>query len=409
MLTDKQVKALKPRDRDYTLSDDTRTRGQGRLTIRVRPSGTKTWEYRYFKDGKRCKKSLGNYPTVPLVKAREAASGLAARLADTGTVAEPGEDTGTLSELMAAYIQNLRDRGKDGSADEVEAMCQTYIVEYRPDLWAKRADLVTPGDVSDLLREHIERGVTTATNRLRSWLNTAYNFGLKAHYNPRARGGRSWGLQQNPCALVPRQSDYERKGKRVLTEEEVRDVWVKIARTARVGPNMAAAIRLCFATGGQRLTGLLRLEPHMVDFATGLITQPPEITKTAVAHVIPMSRQAREILEPLHAQALDRGTKYLFPSGQFSDGHVKPNSVGVAIREYRAQFRPDKPAWSVRDIRRTVKTELGKEGVSKEDRDRLQGHAMQDISSRHYDRYDYLEEKRQAMKVWEAWLDRVIS
>jgi hypothetical protein len=43
---------------------------------------------------------------------------------------------------------------------------------------------------------------------------------------------------------------------------------------------------------------------------------------------------------------------------------------------------------------------MGEAGISKEMRDRLQGHAMQDVSSKHYDRYDYLPEKTAAADQW---------
>jgi hypothetical protein len=43
-------------------------------------------------------------------------------------------------------------------------------------------------------------------------------------------------------------------------------------------------------------------------------------------------------------------------------------------------------------------------------RDRLQNHARGgDVSSRHYDRYDYLLEKRAAMARWSTYLDRIIA
>jgi hypothetical protein len=43
-------------------------------------------------------------------------------------------------------------------------------------------------------------------------------------------------------------------------------------------------------------------------------------------------------------------------------------------------------------------------------RDRLQNHSKtSDVSTRHYDRYDYLSERRAAMARWAAYLDLVLS
>jgi hypothetical protein len=55
-------------------------------------------------------------------------------------------------------------------------------------------------------------------------------------------------------------------------------------------------------------------------------------------------------------------------------------------------------------LRRTWKTLAGGVGLSLEVRNRVQGHALQDVGSRHYDRHSYLEEKRAAMLQWERAL-----
>ena len=35
-------------------------------------------------------------------------------------------------------------------------------------------------------------------------------------------------------------------------------------------------------------------------------------------------------------------------------------------------------------------------------------HSLQDVASKHYDRYDYLREKRAATVAWGKWLEVVI-
>jgi hypothetical protein len=47
---------------------------------------------------------------------------------------------------------------------------------------------------------------------------------------------------------------------------------------------------------------------------------------------------------------------------------------------------------------------MGEIGLSKSIRDRLQNHALNDVSSKHYDRYEYLPEKRKALEAWESHL-----
>ena len=47
---------------------------------------------------------------------------------------------------------------------------------------------------------------------------------------------------------------------------------------------------------------------------------------------------------------------------------------------------------------------MGKAGIAKDIRDRLQNHSQSDVSSKHYDRYDYWPEKVEASKKWEEWM-----
>lgn len=43
---------------------------------------------------------------------------------------------------------------------------------------------------------------------------------------------------------------------------------------------------------------------------------------------------------------------------------------------------------------------MGVAGLSKELRDRVQGHAFSDVSSKHYERYDYFKEERLGLFRW---------
>ena len=60
-------------------------------------------------------------------------------------------------------------------------------------------------------------------------------------------------------------------------------------------------------------------------------------------------------------------------------------------------------------LRRTVKTRMGELGIAKDVRDRLQNHAAMNVSAKHYDRYDYMAEKRAAAERWCDFLEVTIS
>ena len=97
---------------------------------------------------------------------------------------------------------------------------------------------------------------------------------------------------------------------------------------------------------------------------------------------------------------------YLFPA----DSNIEPLQVdGFSKAISRLLKRTTIEKFVPRDLRRTFKTLTGKAGISKEIRDRLQNHALQDVSSQHYDRYDYLKEKRVAMDIWNDYLANILN
>jgi integrase len=94
---------------------------------------------------------------------------------------------------------------------------------------------------------------------------------------------------------------------------------------------------------------------------------------------------------------------YLFP--KLCDKHAPMALASVSRAINRLCSTTEAIAkFTLRDIRRTVKTLMGNLGISKETRDRIQNHALNDVSARHYDRYDYLKEKRAALEAWDRHL-----
>lgn len=122
-------------------------------------------------------------------------------------------------------------------------------------------------------------------------------------------------------------------------------------------------------------------------------------------HLVPfnvLSKACLARLEPISGEAA-----YPF-MGRYENESINVQSLSRAVTKlYRRH--PDKfdGPFTLRDIRRTCKTLMGVAGISKETRDRIQGHAFNDVSSKHYDRYDYFKEKREGLRVWATWLVKV--
>ena len=90
MLTDPQIRRIKPADRAQKLSD-----GDG-LYLRVEPSGGRYWRFNYRFNGKQKTLALGVYPDVSLAKARaklrEARETLAEGVDPSDSKAGKGQD-----------------------------------------------------------------------------------------------------------------------------------------------------------------------------------------------------------------------------------------------------------------------------------------------------------------------------
>ena len=93
---------------------------------------------------------------------------------------------------------------------------------------------------------------------------------------------------------------------------------------------------------------------------------------------------------------------------------MRPNSFTQAMANFAeriegetaATWKADAP--SPHDLRRTVETRLAGLGIAREIRDRVLSHISGGVGPKHYDRHDYLAEKRAALTRWNDALAAVL-
>lgn len=150
--------------------------------------------------------------------------------------------------------------------------------------WAERACIIT------------RRGTTqkhSTLNRELQMLSRTFSVAIE------------WGkLDVNPCAKITRYTVHGRRTK-VLTPEEER----RILEALRSYPVMASVVRLALLTGMRR-GEIFKMEIENLDLeiktdlrgnvlSYGQINLPSEITKSGKPRVIPLTSEARAILEPI--------------------------------------------------------------------------------------------------------------
>lgn len=424
--TEPFIRALKPKATPYKLSEHA-AKGEGRLIVRVLPAGTKEFFYRYRANGQDKTIALGRYDQTG--KNGKTLAGIRRELGknrelqrETGDVKEHLQAEGrkrdvearrgSLEQLLAAYVQSLRD-AKAESAEQVAGMFKRHVIKPFPTMAATKAGDIGPGDIQRILARMVRAKITRQVNKVRSNISAAFAFGGRQDHDPRttAQDGVLFALKSNPVTLVPVIREYERTGERTLSEDELRAYWIELAELPTV---QEAALRLILALACQRPTQQLRAGWPDFDFEENtLLLRDSKGRGGARDHLLPLTGFALEQLKPL--RELNGGAIDKKPSPPFSSDGKRAMVVGtlsVAVKDISAALKKKHgiPVFQMRDLRRTAETMLQRLGVDKEVRAHLLSHGRsKGVQGKHYERYDFLSEKRAALEKWGDHLARIID
>ena len=370
-------------------------RGVGRLVLALRPMPARVlaeWMAQQWRDGKRIKSKLGDYPSMSLAAAREVFKRDYADAIQKGRSIKLARDTrpGTVADLFEAYVASLKAAGKPSWKETEKGLNKIadMLGRNRP------ARDIEPDEVTDVLRPIFERGAAAMADHVRSYIRAAYSWGMKAEHDYRNTSLRRFRLIYNPAAGIP--TEPKRVGTRWLDEGEFGHLWRWLeCPDVPVHPPYLRAIQVLMLTG-QRVEEIARLHvdqwdavEHIIDWST---------TKNLTPHAVPVPSLAAELIQSITPN--EHG--WYFPSQKDPS---KPVSHGTLYScMWRQRDRGVIPVVTNRDLRRTWKTLAGKAGVSKEIRDRLQNHALHDVSSKNYDRWNYMPEKRAGMARWDKFV-----
>jgi integrase len=375
-------------------------RGTGRLVLILKPMPTRVtseWMVQQWRNGKRTKSKIGSYPAMTLSEAREIFKRDFAEIILKGSSIKIAADTrpGTVADLFEAYVENLKSTDKSSWRDAEANLNNAADVLGRKRL----ARDVTPDDVLGVLRPIYERGKRSMADHMRSYIRSAYSWGMKSEHDYRSASPRGFRLVNNPAAGIP--TEPKVVGVRWLKEDE----FVRLYRwlecpDAPVHPPYTRAVRILMLTG-QRVEEIAALHVDQWDAKARIIDWSK--TKNGKPHAIPVPPIAADLIESIVPNKFG----WYFPSAKDPS---QPVSAGTLYSfMWRQRDRGAIPVVTNRDLRRTWKTLAGKAGVPKEIRDRLQNHTLQDVSSTSYDRWNYMPEKRDGMQKWHEFVTALLS
>ena len=375
-------------------------RGTGRLALIIKPMPSRVvanWAAIQWRNGKRTKSTIGAYPTFSLAEAREAFKRDFAEIIQKGASIKIASDarSGTVADLFNGYVAHLQAEEK-ASWPDVKQSLDKVAVLLGPQRLARD---VTPDDVVGVLRPIYERGARAMADHVRGHVRAAYSWGMKSEHDYRRNTPRRFGLVTNPAATIP--TEPKVAGTRWLREDEFVRLyrWLEHPDTT-VHPPYTRAIRVLMLTG-QRVEEIAQLHRDQWDAKERIIDWSK--TKNGKAHAIPVPALAADIIGSI----IPNRYGWFFPSAKDPSQPVTAGTLYSFM--WRQRDRGVIPVVTNRDLRRTWKTLAGKAGVSKEIRDRLQNHTLQDVSSKSYDRWNYMPEKREGMRKWNTWATRLLT
>jgi integrase len=348
--------------------------------VRVTAAGVRSFVMNYSIARRERRYTIGQWPDWSVLRAVKEARDLRQHI-DRGEDPLDGrrkQETVTATTLKAIADEYLtREEKRLRSIDHRRSAFERLVY---PELGAKQIGDIKRSDIVRLLDKiENERGPRMAHVTL-AYLSKLFNWYATRNDDFRSPIVRGMG----------RVNSKERERKRILTDDELRAVW----RTAEAstGP-FERMVRFILLTSARRTEAAAMAWTEL----NGEWTLPAARNKTKVDLVRPLSPEALAVLP-----ARVDGCPYVFTT----DG-ASPLS---AFSTFKLAF--DKACgvtgWTLHDLRRTARSLMSRAGVPADHAERCLGHVMPGVRGV-YDRYEYLEEKRDAFNRLGVVINRIVK
>ena len=376
--TDAWLRKLKP----PVEREDFRDRGTRGLQLRSSPSGVKTFSFVFRLGSKMGRATLGRHPDVDLKFARTKADEFR-KLVSQGIDPRSEKRTKrrlqemTVELMVHEFIQTYA-KPKNSSWKQAESNLRLYLSNF---YGTQPISEVTRADIHQVLDDLIARDKQTAANRALAHIRKFFGWLVERGY-----------LNHSPADHIkPRHKERERD--RVLNDTEIKAIWN--AAEAMSGP-YSAWLKLLLLCGQRRVETASMRRSQIIDGSWHLSATD---TKNKQPHIIPLPNQAQRLID----QLIEKEGNFLIKSGRNGDRPVNGFS--------KAKLQMDRLSgvenWKFHDLRRTVATNLTKLGIDRLILQKIINHSERGVTQI-YDRYSYMDEKREALQKWADRLDDIV-
>lgn len=379
-LSDTKLRSLygKPYTGSPELSD-----GDG-LGVRKSPLGAMAFQFRYRWDGKAQRISLGKYPAMGLKDARA-----------------------LVGELRLLYDRGINPRthfeSKHASSELTVKEClDLWMNDYvRTQLRTNTINLYEAIVVKHMTDAF--KGRPASSISVKDWISFFSKQEKEGQKRARmmfiqAKSALSWCLRRqliDRCEIMridPKDvGQRSETGERVLTFNELAQIWIAIERT-RASPANKMLHQLVMMWGCRLSELRLSLKPEF-DMKELIWTVPKDHSKMGNTIRRPIFSQAQPIIERL----MDAYDNVVFPGYDINE----PISIAAANR-YIGRIRDEMDGigyWRAHDFRRTVVTRLSEEGIAPHVTEKMMGHDLGGVMAV-YNKHDWLDEQRRGYELF---------
>jgi integrase len=183
-----------------------------------------------------------------------------------------------------------------------------------------------------------------------------------------------------------------------ILQKELAALLANVDEVTKRAKRTGIAIRVILLTAVRRseLTGA-RWSELDLETKAPVWEIPAQRTKTGVSFAVPLTPPTVEQFRRL--KRLAGRSPWIFPA-ETGDGSVDPRLLTRSIARHLETFAEHKVgAFTLHDLRRTVRTGLAKLGIRPDIAERCLNHAQPGIIAT-YDTHQYLDEKRDALTQW---------
>jgi integrase len=379
-LTDTKIKNTKAKEKDLLLTD------RDGLYLAVKKSGSKIWRYRKLMKGKPIMLSIGPYPEISLADARATCleynkmvvQGIHPR-------AELEQDSGTFETVAREWHAKKSTTWSEGHAVRIMRGLESNIFPW---LGSTPINSITPPALLKVIKRIEARGTIETAHRDLSVCGQIFRFGVASGYCERdvaadLRGALTPVVHKNHAAIIEPQAIGE-----LLRSIEAYQGSHIVRCALRLLPYV-------FTRPGE----LRNAEWTEINFKAAEWRIPPEKMKARRLHIVPLSRQALEILQN-DLRPLTGSGPYLFP-GRVSARPMSENTINAALRT----MGYEKGRMTGHGFRSIASSHLNEAAWHRDAIERQLAHAEGNEVRAAYLHADFLSERRTMMQWWADALD----